>query len=86
MARPQWSVAVPVAGVRNYSTVFMQDFPASAAITIIRLALEEDLGSGDLTCQLVLPPGHRSRARIVAKDRKARQPPGAGNASEQMSK
>ena len=47
----------------------MQDFPASAAITIIRLALEEDLGSGDLTCQLVLPPGHRSRARIVAKDR-----------------
>jgi nicotinate-nucleotide pyrophosphorylase (carboxylating) len=46
----------------------MQDFPAAAAATIIRLALEEDIGPGDLTCRLVLPPGHRSRARLVAKD------------------
>lgn len=46
----------------------MQDFPASAATNIVRLALEEDIGSGDLTCRLVLPPDHRSRARIVAKD------------------
>lgn len=46
----------------------MQDFPASAAKNIVRLALEEDIGSGDLTCRLVLPPAHRSRARIVAKD------------------
>ncbi len=29
---------------------------------------------------------YSSISRIVAKDRKARQPPGAGNASEQMSK
>jgi nicotinate-nucleotide pyrophosphorylase (carboxylating) len=53
---------------RNYSTAFMQDFPASAATKIVRLALEEDIGSGDLTCRLVLPTAHRSRARIVAKD------------------
>jgi len=45
----------------------MRDFPSSAAERIVRLALEEDLGTGDLTCSLVLPPGHRSRARVVAK-------------------
>ncbi len=31
------------------------------------MALEEDIGVGDLTSNLVLPPGHRSRARVVAK-------------------
>lgn len=45
----------------------MRDFPSSAAERIVRLALEEDLGSGDITCSLVLPAGHRSRARVVAK-------------------
>lgn len=52
----------------NYSTAFMHDFPAFAATKIVRVALEEDIGTGDLTCQVVLPLGHRSRARIVAKD------------------
>lgn len=59
---------LPVRADKNYSTAFMQDFPASAAKSIVRLALEEDIGPGDLTCRLVLPAGHRSRARIVAKD------------------
>jgi len=45
----------------------MKIFPLEAASRIVRLALEEDIGSGDLTCRLVLPPGHRSRARVVAK-------------------
>ena len=45
----------------------MTDLPEVAARRIVRLALEEDIGSGDLTCRLVLPAGHRSRARIVAK-------------------
>jgi len=45
----------------------MIDFPLEAATTIVRLALEEDIGGGDLTCRLVLPPGHRSRARVIAK-------------------
>src|ERR1035437_102622 len=45
----------------------MTDFPEVAARRIVRLALEEDIGTGDLTCRWVLPPGHRSRARVVAK-------------------
>ena len=45
----------------------MTDFPEVAARRIVRLALEEDIGTGDLTCRLVLPADHRSRARIVAK-------------------
>lgn len=59
---------LPVWPDKNYSTAFMQDFPASAATIIVRLALEEDIGTGDLTCRLVLPIAHRSRARIIAKD------------------
>jgi len=38
-----------------------------AARRIIRLALEEDIGTGDVTCRWVLPEGHRSHARVVAK-------------------
>jgi nicotinate-nucleotide pyrophosphorylase (carboxylating) len=45
----------------------MQVFPLQAASRIVRLALEEDIGSGDITCGMVLPPNHRSRARVVAK-------------------
>ncbi|HXP89436.1 MAG TPA: carboxylating nicotinate-nucleotide diphosphorylase [Fibrobacteria bacterium] len=45
----------------------MFDLPEAAARRIVRLALEEDIGTGDLTCRLVLPSGHRSRARVVAK-------------------
>lgn len=45
----------------------MSDLPVVAAQRILRLALEEDIGPGDLTCKLVVPAGHRSRARVVAK-------------------
>lgn len=34
---------------------------------LVRLALEEDLGSGDMTSELVVAPGLRARAEIVAK-------------------
>ncbi len=47
----------------------MDGFPLEAARRIVRLALEEDVGTGDLTCRLVLPTGHRSRAQVVAKAR-----------------
>ncbi len=34
---------------------------------VVRAALEEDLGAGDITSRLVVPEAHRSRAEIVAK-------------------
>jgi nicotinate-nucleotide pyrophosphorylase (carboxylating) len=37
--------------------------------TLIRAALEEDLGLGDITCALTIPAGHRSRAAVVARER-----------------
>lgn len=43
------------------------NFPLEDARRILRIALEEDVRSGDITCKLVLPENHRSRARIVAK-------------------
>lgn len=46
----------------------MTDFPTSDARAIIRMALSEDCGTGDITCRLVLPKGHRSRGHIVAKE------------------
>ncbi len=45
-----------------------ESFPQEDARRILRLALTEDCGTGDVTCKLTLPPGHRSRARIVAKE------------------
>ncbi|MBM4370624.1 MAG: carboxylating nicotinate-nucleotide diphosphorylase [Deltaproteobacteria bacterium] len=39
----------------------------AAARPLIRLALQEDLGSGDLTTEACVPPGARGRARILAK-------------------
>ena len=44
------------------------DFPEKDARAILRLALSEDCGTGDVTCRLTLPPGHKSHARIVAKE------------------
>jgi nicotinate-nucleotide pyrophosphorylase (carboxylating) len=35
----------------------------------IGLYLEEDIGPGDVTSDALLPPGHRGRARIVARER-----------------
>lgn len=43
-------------------------FPGADARPLIRLALAEDVRSGDVTCAFVLPEGHRSRARVVAKE------------------
>jgi len=43
-------------------------FPGADARPLIRLALDEDVRTGDVTCRFVLPPGHRSRARVVAKE------------------
>lgn len=43
-------------------------FPIHDARTIIRLALAEDCGNGDVTCRLTLPPHHTSRGRIVSKE------------------
>lgn len=34
---------------------------------ILRLALEEDIGNGDLTTTLLIPEDHKSRALIIAK-------------------
>lgn len=44
-------------------------FPVDDARRILRNALDEDVRTGDVTCRTVLPPGHRSHGRIVAKDR-----------------
>jgi nicotinate-nucleotide pyrophosphorylase (carboxylating) len=35
----------------------------------IREYLAEDIGSGDITSELLVPPGHKARGRIVAKER-----------------
>lgn len=36
---------------------------------LVDLALEEDLGFGDITASLTVPEGHQSRARIIARQR-----------------
>jgi nicotinate-nucleotide pyrophosphorylase (carboxylating) len=36
---------------------------------LIQLALQEDLGAGDLTSELTIPAAHQSRARILARER-----------------
>lgn len=46
----------------------MATFPIDDARRIIRLGMLEDVRTGDITCQTILPQGHRSRARIVAKE------------------
>lgn len=40
-----------------------------SAIDVIRRALAEDLGAGDITSECFIPADHRSSARIVAKER-----------------
>ena len=46
----------------------MSTFPVDDARRILRTAFIEDVRTGDITCRIVLPPGHRSRARVVAKE------------------
>lgn len=44
------------------------DFPREAAERVIRAALDEDVGTGDLTTLATVPEGTRARARLVAKE------------------
>lgn len=37
-------------------------------LALIRAAIEEDVGSGDVTCEYFIPEGERSRAEIVARE------------------
>ncbi len=45
----------------------MTGFPAAAADRVLRAALEEDIGPGDVTTRAVVPPGTRVEARLLAK-------------------
>lgn len=44
------------------------DFPRLAADRVLRAALEEDVGAGDVTTQAAVPPGTRARAVLIAKE------------------
>jgi nicotinate-nucleotide pyrophosphorylase (carboxylating) len=47
----------------------MDDFIFTAAVhRLIDLALEEDIGSGDITTQCLIPSGARSEGAIIAKE------------------
>ncbi len=45
----------------------MTGFPSSAAERVLRAALDEDIGPGDVTTLAVVPPGTRVEARLLAK-------------------
>ncbi len=48
----------------------MEGIPSHEIQYLIRRALAEDLqGYGDITTKYLLPPGHRSRAHIICKER-----------------
>ncbi len=44
------------------------DFPHLAADRVLRAALEEDVGAGDVTTQATVPPGTQARAWLLAKE------------------
>lgn len=44
------------------------DFPRLAADRVLRAALEEDVGAGDVTTQAAVPAGTRARAELIAKE------------------
>lgn len=44
------------------------DFPRLAADRVLRAALEEDVGAGDVTTQAAVPAGTRARAALIAKE------------------
>lgn len=44
------------------------DFPRFAADRVLRAALEEDVGPGDVTTQAAVPAGTRARAALIAKE------------------
>jgi len=39
-----------------------------STVRLIEIALAEDVGSGDVTVEALVPKGHRSEARIIAKE------------------
>ncbi|MGZ6682168.1 MAG: carboxylating nicotinate-nucleotide diphosphorylase [Solirubrobacteraceae bacterium] len=45
----------------------MTALPSTELEAVVRRALDEDVGSGDLTTQATVPPGTRARARITQK-------------------
>ncbi len=47
---------------------FHAEFPAQAADRVIRAALDEDVGTGDVTTRVTVPAGIRVRARLVARE------------------
>ncbi len=47
---------------------FHAEFPYPAAERVIRTALDEDVGTGDVTTRATVPAGVRVRARLVARE------------------
>lgn len=43
-------------------------FPSEDSRRLLRLALQEDVRTGDVTCRFVLPDSHTSTARVVARE------------------
>lgn len=50
------------------SAAWGAEFPLLAAERVLRAALEEDVGTGDVTTLCSVPAGARARARLVAKE------------------
>ena len=46
----------------------LEKLPLSAYEDMVRIALYEDIGAGDLTTRAAIPPGMKSTGRMVAKD------------------
>lgn len=46
----------------------MKGLPQEATSRAVRAALEEDVGSGDITTEAVIPAGMRARASLIAKE------------------
>lgn len=44
-------------------------FRSPLVVSLVRLALEEDLAFGDITSELTIPKNHRSKAVILARER-----------------
>lgn len=53
----------PVSETRCYL-----ELPKTYVSTLVQRALEEDLGPGDITTRILLPPGTRARAEIYTKE------------------
>lgn len=49
-------------------SVSPEEFPVEDALTMIRLALSEDVRTGDVTSEFTIPEGQRETARLIAKE------------------